>query len=134
MSLLQVEGLSKVFGGVHAIKDLTFTLRAGTIHSVIGPNGAGKTTLFNLVTGLYTPSSGSIRLDGRDIAAIAPHKLARLGVTPDNRLKIVPVTPLWAEKGTVYIAPKSIAPGYRLVTTDLAGAVDGMSLRSAGAK
>ncbi len=81
MSLLQVENLSKVFGGIHAIKDLTFTLRAGTIHSVIGPNGAGKTTLFNLVTGLYTPTTGTIRLDDRNIAAIAPHKLARLGVS-----------------------------------------------------
>jgi RND family efflux transporter MFP subunit len=55
-------------------------------------------------------------------------------LSPDNRLKIVPVTPLWAEKDAIFIAPESITAGYRLVTTDLAGAVDGMSLRSAGAK
>ncbi|MDD3449588.1 MAG: ABC transporter ATP-binding protein [Gammaproteobacteria bacterium] len=81
MSLLRIEGLSKVFGGIHAIKDLGFGIREGTIHSVIGPNGAGKTTLFNLITGVYTPTAGRILLEERDISGIAPFRLARLGVS-----------------------------------------------------
>ena len=81
MSLLAVDGLSKEFGGVHAVQDLSFTVEAGTIHSIIGPNGAGKTTLFNLITGLYTPSAGRITLDGTDIAGKSPSQLARLGMS-----------------------------------------------------
>jgi len=81
MSLLQVEGLSKEFGGVHAIEDLSFQVEAGHIHSIIGPNGAGKTTLFNLVTGIYTPSAGQIRFDGRPIGGVAPSRLAAWGLS-----------------------------------------------------
>ena len=81
MSLLAVDGLSKEFGGVHAVQDLSFTVEAGTIHSIIGPNGAGKTTLFNLITGIYTPSAGRITLDGTDIAGKSPSQLARLGMS-----------------------------------------------------
>ena len=81
MSLLAVDGLSKEFGGVHAVQDLSFTVEAGTIHSIIGPNGAGKTTLFNLITGIYTPSSGRITLDGTDIAGKSPSQLAGLGMS-----------------------------------------------------
>ncbi|NFV79622.1 ABC transporter ATP-binding protein [Magnetospirillum aberrantis] len=81
MSLLTVEGLSKEFGGVHAVEDLSFAISPGTIHSIIGPNGAGKTTLFNLVTGIYTPTRGAIRLDGHDIAGRRPSELAGLGMS-----------------------------------------------------
>ena len=81
MSLLTVEGLSKEFGGVHSVEDLSFTINPGTIHSIIGPNGAGKTTLFNLITGIYTPSRGTIRLDGKDIAGRRPSELAALGMS-----------------------------------------------------
>ncbi|CDK99387.1 High-affinity branched-chain amino acid transport protein (ABC superfamily, ATP-binding) [Magnetospirillum gryphiswaldense MSR-1 v2] len=81
MSLLAVDGLSKEFGGVHAVQDLSFSVEAGTIHSIIGPNGAGKTTLFNLITGIYTPSAGRITLDGTDIAGKSPSQLARLGMS-----------------------------------------------------
>lgn len=79
--LLRVEGLSKAFGGVHAVQDLSFTVRENSIHAVIGPNGAGKTTLFNLITGIYTPGRGEIRLRGRSIAGRPPHELARLGLS-----------------------------------------------------
>ena len=71
MSLLKVEKLSKEFGGVHAIEDLTFSVEAGHIHSIIGPNGAGKTTLFNLITGVYTPSSGRVLFQDRLRNALA---------------------------------------------------------------
>jgi branched-chain amino acid transport system ATP-binding protein len=81
MNLLAVEGLSKEFGGVHAVENLSFAIRPGTIHSIIGPNGAGKTTLFNLITGVYTPSAGRVRLDGADIAGKRPSELAAMGMS-----------------------------------------------------
>ncbi|TAN50540.1 MAG: ABC transporter ATP-binding protein [Rhodospirillales bacterium] len=81
MTLLEVDALSKEFGGVHAVADLSFVIKTGTIHSIIGPNGAGKTTLFNLITGIYTPSSGSIRFDGHDIAGHPPFELAQWGMS-----------------------------------------------------
>ena len=61
--MLQIKHLSKSFGGVHAMQDVSFTVREGAVHSVIGPNGAGKTTLFNLISGIYVPSAGEIVLD-----------------------------------------------------------------------
>lgn len=79
--MLTISNLSKSFGGVHAVQDVSFTVREGAIHSVIGPNGAGKTTLFNLVSGIYTPTSGSIVLQGEDVAGLSPDALARRGVS-----------------------------------------------------
>jgi branched-chain amino acid transport system ATP-binding protein len=78
--MLAVHQLSKTFGGVTAVQGVSFDVKAGTIHSVIGPNGAGKTTLFNLITGIYTPSAGEIRLDGQLISGSRPDRLARLGL------------------------------------------------------
>jgi branched-chain amino acid transport system ATP-binding protein len=80
MPLLKVRNLSKSFGGVHAVQDVTFAVDHGVVYSVIGPNGAGKTTLFNLVTGIYTPSGGEIHLDGEHVGGRAPHELAAMGV------------------------------------------------------
>ena len=79
--MLTIEHLSKSFGGVHAVHDVSFTVRAGAIHSVIGPNGAGKTTLFNLVSGVVAPSAGSIVLNGENVAGMAPDALARRGLS-----------------------------------------------------
>ncbi|MFC0131236.1 high-affinity branched-chain amino acid ABC transporter ATP-binding protein LivG [Massilia eurypsychrophila] len=79
--MLVIEHLSKSFGGVHAVQDVTFAVREGAIHSVIGPNGAGKTTLFNLVSGIYTPTSGKIMFNGEDVAGMSPDALARRGVS-----------------------------------------------------
>ena len=79
-ALLSVKNLSKEFGGVHAVEDLSFEVEKGRIHSIIGPNGAGKTTLFNLITGLYQPSAGSVHLNGRSLAGHKPHELAPLGM------------------------------------------------------
>ncbi len=81
MSLLRVDGLSKAFGGINAVADLSFTINPGTIHSIIGPNGAGKTTLFNLITGVYHPSGGRIRFQDADVAGLPPYELARLGMS-----------------------------------------------------
>ncbi|MGQ3028503.1 MAG: ABC transporter ATP-binding protein [Ferrovibrionaceae bacterium] len=80
MTCLEVAGLTKSFGGVTAVDDVTFSSTPGHIHSIIGPNGAGKTTLFNLVAGLYVPSSGTVRLAGQDVTALAPHQRAALGL------------------------------------------------------
>ncbi|MBF6618145.1 ABC transporter ATP-binding protein [Pollutimonas thiosulfatoxidans] len=80
MPLLQISNLSKSFGGVHAVQDVQFSVPAGVIFSVIGPNGAGKTTLFNLITGIYTPDTGSIRLDGAEIVGTPTSALAALGI------------------------------------------------------
>ncbi|TCO81442.1 amino acid/amide ABC transporter ATP-binding protein 1 (HAAT family) [Plasticicumulans lactativorans] len=79
-AMLEVAGLSKTFGGVKAVQDVSFSVAKGSIHSVIGPNGAGKTTLFNLITGVYTPSAGSIRLDGEEIGGMRPDVLATRGM------------------------------------------------------
>ena len=75
--MLQVMGLSKTFGGVKAVQDVSFSINEGSIHSVIGPNGAGKTTLFNLITGVYTPTSGEIFFNGDSVGGKSPDELAR---------------------------------------------------------
>ncbi len=80
MSLLTVSGLGKRFGGVVAAKDVTFSLEAGEMLAIIGPNGAGKSTVFNMVGGQLKPDSGSVRLDGREIAGRPPRSVWRLGV------------------------------------------------------
>ena len=80
MALLEVSDLSMTFGGVLAVQNVSFSVEAGVVYSVIGPNGAGKTTLFNLITGIYRPKSGEIRLDGELVTGRAPHELARKGV------------------------------------------------------
>jgi len=80
MALLEVSDLSKTFGGVLAVQNVSFSVEAGIVYSVIGPNGAGKTTLFNLITGVYKPNSGEIRLNGEPVTGQAPHELARKGV------------------------------------------------------
>src|SRR2546422_430271 len=67
MNSLEVRSLTKVFGGLHAVQNASFNVRKGTVHSVIGPNGAGKTTLINLITGMYTPTSGQVLFESQDI-------------------------------------------------------------------
>ena len=79
--MLSIQNLSKSFGGVHAVQDVSFNVQQGAIHSVIGPNGAGKTTLFNLITGVYAPSRGQILLRGENVAGMSPDALARRGMS-----------------------------------------------------
>jgi branched-chain amino acid transport system ATP-binding protein len=80
MALLEVQDLSIQFGGVKAVQNVSFSIDAGIVYAVIGPNGAGKTTLFNLITGIYTPTSGNILLDGQPIQGKSPDVLAQRGV------------------------------------------------------
>ena len=80
MTLLAVDNVSKSFGGVHAIEGLSFEIRRGAVHSIIGPNGAGKTSLLNMLTGIYVPDAGQIRLNGRNLAGQATHRFAAAGI------------------------------------------------------
>ena len=80
MPILEVEHVSKHFGGVRAVNDVSFSVEAGEILGIIGPNGAGKTTLFNLISGFLRPSTGDVRFEGRSIARLAPHDVVRLGL------------------------------------------------------
>ena len=79
--ILKILDISIDFGGVKALQKVTFNVREGQIKAVIGPNGAGKTTLFNLITGIFPPSSGSIHFDDVKINGIKSHKIAALGIT-----------------------------------------------------
>ena len=78
--LLELTGVRKSFGGLEVIADLDLTVGEQEVVSLIGPNGAGKTTVFNLITGVYTPDAGSIRLDGRDLVGLPPHKVTSMGI------------------------------------------------------
>jgi branched-chain amino acid transport system ATP-binding protein len=80
MPLLEIESLSREFGGVTALQDVAFQVTEGEILGVIGPNGAGKTTLFNCITGMLAPTRGSIRFRGAPIQGLKPHQIARRGI------------------------------------------------------
>jgi len=77
---LELEGLCRRFGGLEAVGDVTLTVPRGARQAIIGPNGAGKTTLFNLITGELAPSSGRIRLFGRDVTSLPAHRRAAMGL------------------------------------------------------
>jgi branched-chain amino acid transport system ATP-binding protein len=78
--LLRVDGLTKVFGGLRAVIDFEIGIKPGELVGLIGPNGAGKTTVFNMLSGLYVPSSGQILLRGHDLVGLPPHQITHLGI------------------------------------------------------
>src|SRR5437773_9864168 len=80
MALLAVEDVTRRFGGIVALDDVSLALEPGEIGGRIGPNGAGKTTLFNVITRLYKPDSGRIVFDGRNLLRVPPHRIVRLGI------------------------------------------------------
>jgi neutral amino acid transport system ATP-binding protein len=80
VSMLEVEGLSKRFGGVTAVDGCSLSIELGGITGLIGPNGSGKTTVFNLITGFITPDSGDVRFNGRSIAGLGPNRIYGLGI------------------------------------------------------
>lgn len=80
MSRLKVEGISKAFGGVQAVSDVSIDIKDNQIISVIGPNGAGKTTLFNLITGIYPIDTGKVILNGEEITNKSQHEISQLGI------------------------------------------------------
>ena len=81
MTLLSIRGVSKRFGGVQAVDNVSFDVAQGTIKALIGPNGAGKTTLFNLVSGAMPPDAGEIRFDGAPVQGLKPHEIAARGMS-----------------------------------------------------
>jgi len=78
--MLEVSGITQIFGGVTALNDVSFSIAKGDITGVIGPNGAGKTTLFNIITGIYRQSAGRVTLEGKDVTGLPPERLARLAM------------------------------------------------------
>jgi len=78
-NILELTDLTKRFGGLVAVDNVSLSIKRGEVFALIGPNGAGKTTLFNNVTGLFQPTSGRVVFDGRDITGFKPHQVARRG-------------------------------------------------------
>ena len=78
--ILELKNVGKRFGGLRAVKDVSFAMNAGEVLFVIGPNGAGKTTVFNLISGFFHPNEGAILFNGNDISRMPPHRTARLGI------------------------------------------------------
>ena len=87
--ILSIRGLTKRFGGVIAVNDVTLEFVPGRLHAIIGPNGAGKTTLFNLVSGFLPADGGRVLFAGRDITGLKPHRISRLGIARTLQVKSV---------------------------------------------
>ena len=79
MAILDVANVSKAFGGLRAVSDVTFSVPEGSIFAVIGPNGAGKTSLFNCISAVYRPQKGSIQFEGRELVGERAHRAAEIG-------------------------------------------------------
>jgi branched-chain amino acid transport system ATP-binding protein len=91
MKILEVMGVTKHFGSLAALKDISFTIRKGEILGLIGPNGAGKTTLINMIAGIYPYSTGDIRFLGKSIRGLKPHKIGKLGISRTSQV-VQPIT------------------------------------------
>ena len=87
-NVLQMENVVMQFGGVRAIDGLSLEVNRGEIVALIGPNGAGKTTAFNCITGIYTPTSGAVKFDGRDLRGNAPDAITKLGIAEPSRTSV----------------------------------------------
>ncbi len=111
MSLLKVQNVSRQFGSLVAVNGVSLTVEPGELRAVIGPNGAGKTTFFNLISGFFPPSSGSIVFDGQDITALPPHKRVGLGMA--RTFQITQIFPELSVRENLRI-PVEVAAGHRL--------------------
>jgi branched-chain amino acid transport system ATP-binding protein len=111
MSVLEVRNVSKRFGSLDAVRGVSLTLEKGELRAIIGPNGAGKTTFFNLISGLFPPTSGSIWFDGRDITALAAHQRVVLGMA--RTFQITEIFPELTVFENVRLGIE-VAGGYRL--------------------
>jgi len=101
--ILSVAGVTKCFGGLVAVRDLSFDVQAGEVVGVMGPNGAGKTTLLNVIAGVYKPDSGVIKFKGNDITGLPPHKICHLGIARTYQIP-QPFTNLSAEENLLVAA------------------------------
>ncbi len=84
--ILQLHGVTKVFGGLTALSNISFKVPEGQILGLIGPNGAGKTTLFNVISGVFRPTSGSVRYRDQDVTGLRPYRLARMGIARTHQI------------------------------------------------
>ena len=80
-TVLKANNISIVFGGLHAVEDFTIEIKEGELVGLIGPNGAGKTTVFNMLTGVYVPTSGTVELRGQDVTKLSPHARVKIGIS-----------------------------------------------------
>jgi branched-chain amino acid transport system ATP-binding protein len=111
MSMLEVAGVTKRFGSLVALSDISLRVEPGELRAIIGPNGAGKTTLFNLVSGFYRPTAGRVMFEGRDITAMAAHERVALGIA--RTFQITEIFPELTVFENVRISVE-VASGYRL--------------------
>ena len=111
MTLLQVEGVSRHFGSLVAVDNVSLEVAPGELRAVIGPNGAGKTTFFNMISGFVAPTAGSIVFDGRDITATPPHQ--RVGVGIARTFQITEIFPELSVRENLRI-PVEVAAGLRV--------------------
>ena len=111
MALLETKSLSKSFGALSAVKDVTLEITEGSLHSIIGPNGAGKTTLFNLLTGTFPPTSGRIIFDGKDITGTPANRIAHLGLA--RSFQRTNVFPAFSLLDNVWVAAFACSPSWR---------------------
>jgi branched-chain amino acid transport system ATP-binding protein len=111
MSLLEVKNVTKRFGNLIAVRDVSLSVAPGELRAIIGPNGAGKTTFFNLISGFFGPTSGTIHFDGRDVTALTAHKRVALGMA--RTFQITEIFPELTVFENVRIATE-VASGFRL--------------------
>jgi branched-chain amino acid transport system ATP-binding protein len=111
MSLLQVKNVSKHFGSLIAVNDISMTVAPGELRAIIGPNGAGKTTFFNLITGFFTPTSGSIVFDGQDVTHLPPARRVWSGMA--RTFQVTEIFPELTVRENLRI-PVEVAAGMRL--------------------
>jgi branched-chain amino acid transport system ATP-binding protein len=111
MSVLEVKSVSKRFGSLVAVRDVSLTVEKGELRAIIGPNGAGKTTFFNLISGLFPPTTGTIVFDGRDIRAVPAHQRVALGIA--RTFQITEIFPELTVYENVRISTE-VTEGFRL--------------------
>jgi branched-chain amino acid transport system ATP-binding protein len=110
MSVLEVRGVTKRFGSLVAVRDVSLTVAPGELRAIIGPNGAGKTTFFNLISGFFAPSAGRIIFDGRDITRLPAHRRVELGI--GRTFQITEIFPELSVFENVRVSTE-VADGYR---------------------
>jgi branched-chain amino acid transport system ATP-binding protein len=108
-AVLELKGLSKSFGGLHAVRDVDLSVFPGDRKAIIGPNGAGKTTLFNVVTGVLPASSGAVRLKGKDVTSSASHRRTALGMA--RTFQVTSLFPKLTVLDNVLLAIMGLKPG-----------------------
>ena len=111
MTLLRVDNVTRNFGSLVAVKNVSMTVEPGELRAVIGPNGAGKTTFFNLISGLFPPTSGAILFDDRDVTALPPHQRVAMGMA--RTFQITQIFPELSVRENLRI-PVEVASGLRL--------------------